>query len=159
MADRPPDLKVMLTGIARAVNRQHPGTVLDSEIQRVNSADNVLLVLSRVLTAMAKRNGVSKNQVLEIVAEAKKPAKIATKDLFDVSPTIEARITGNRTDWEVIGSVDVAMASLESRAKVPTWFINEFWPPILQRCASGSPMSDREKAVAMYVASVARGEW
>ena len=159
MADRPPDLRVMLVGVARALNSLYPNIVTGVEIQRIEEADNVLLVLSRILTAMAKRAGVPQDQVLQIVAEAKRPPPLDPADLFEVKPVTDARVTGNHTDWEIIQGVDTAMISLESRAKMPVWFIDEFWPPVLQRCASGRPMSDRERSVSMYVSSVARGEW
>jgi hypothetical protein len=160
MVDRTPDLKIMLVELARAVVRHHSGAFTDRELDRVAEADNTLLVLSRVLMSAAKRIGVTDDEVRSIVELSMARPPPRPEDMFEVK-VVDAdpsSITGRVTDWDVLSAVDGAMADPAYRSELPGWFVDEFWPPVVRRCASGVPMTDRDKAVAMHVVSVARGE-
>lgn len=156
MAEYPPDLTVILTELAVAVNEHHPGTITDDEIDRVRSANNVLLVLSRVLTSAAKRAGVTQDRVHEIVSKARRAATPSGGDLFEAAPVGEPRAGSRITDWDVIRDVDEVL--LKFRDGVPGWFIDDFWPGCLRRSAQGLRLTDRERNIAMHISSIARGE-
>lgn len=155
--DSPPDLRVLLVELARELNRIRPESVLGAELERVSTAKNTLLVLSRVLTAMAVRAGVSKDAVDRAVAKARRANEPKQGDMFVpvvVSPVAETLTT--TTDWYIIAEVDLVL--LKHRTELPDWFVNDFWPGCIRRAAQGLRLTDRERAIAEYQASKARGE-
>lgn len=152
-----PDLRKMLVGLARLVNRRIPGTVLDDEIKRLEDASNVLLIVSRIMAAMSKRHAKVESSEIKKLAERSQWV-VDSADIFDVETSTDGVITGSKSVWDVLCEVDKALNDPECRSKIPEWFVNDLWPGTLRRIAQGKKMSDREKSIALYVISVASGE-
>lgn len=155
MSEEIPDLKRLLVGLAQEMNRLHPEVVTDVHVERIRSADNVLLVTSRVLMGLSKKVGVDDVAIKRIVNQAR---HILDAPLFGHADQNVGKTDGHITDWQIMQKVDDCRSDLKTRVKVPTWFIEEMWPAVLRRCAGGDKMSDRERAIAQYVVSTARGE-
>lgn len=156
MADEVPDLRRLLVLLGEAVHASAPDKVGMDVVDRIREADNTLLVLSRVLMGLAKRNGlVSQKQVQSIVNRSR---YVPDAPLFGSADDGIGKVDGRVTDWQVMQQVDDCLANLEQRSKLPDWFTLDLWPSALRRAAGGHGLSDRERAIALYVTSVARGE-
>ena len=151
-----PDLRIVLVAIGRwAAGRfEH---VLDSDVDRVEGATNVLLVLTRVLSQTAMRLGMPRSDVEAATAMAR---EIPAGDLMEAASSSSdgVRITGSKSAWEIMSDVDHALSDPSVRGSMPAWFIDEMWPGALRRVAGGGMITDREMGVAMHVLSEARGE-
>ena len=77
-------------------------------------------------------------------------------DLMSIIPAETGKVTGRVTSWDVIDGVDKALHDPAIRSKMRAWFINEWWPAVLQRVASGAGITDRELSIASYVVEDAR---
>lgn len=149
---------MLLVELGATMSFRHPSLVTIEDVDRIRDANNVLLVTSRVLMGIAKRAGLSSDDVAGIVARSQwVPRKQDVMDTAADSPE-EGKITGRATRFEVITAVDEALADPSIRGSLPDWFIFCFWPPALRRVAGGGHLTDRECEVAMHVISVAGGE-
>ena len=150
-----PDLRRLLVGLFQEVSRLHPEHVTTSHVERLRSSENVLLVLSRMLTGMSKKIGVTDEAIKSIINKAAYDHGDPSFSTVDVNV---GKVDGHNTDWEVMQRVDDCMGNLEMRSRIPSWFIDDLWPSALRRSAGGSKLTERERAIAMYVTSTARGE-
>lgn len=151
-----PDLRKLLVGLGTSIHESHPHLLSMKDVKRIQEANNVLLVLTRILIGMAKRSTLSDEEVHQIVEQARYVPE--STDLFESKPLDDGVITGRRTMWDAINMMDGAMHDPKSRSQIPDWFLNDFWPGVLRRIAIGEGMTDREREIAMYVASTAIGE-
>ena len=152
-----PDLRKMLVELAYAVNKHHPGAIIPAEIDRIKGAENVLLVLSRVIAGLSKRHaGVTSSEIRQAADKAKWVPDSA--DVFDGVPLDYGVVTGRTSTWDVLHEIDKAMHDPKRRTNMPDWFLNNMWPGILRRVAQGKRMTERERSIALYVISIASGE-
>lgn len=153
MSDDIPDLRRLIEATLREMAAARPELVQVSDADRVMKADNTLLVTARVLMSIAKRAGIKPEAVPRIMQYAK---FVPQQSLF-TQPGELAKVDGHTSDWQVMQQIDDCMADLGMRARIPDWFL-EYWPSVVRRAASHKPLTDREKGIALYVASMARGE-
>ena len=137
----------------------NPEVVTQDHIQRVRSASNVLLVSTRVMVSVLKgAELLSDADVARIVEAANRAQPMTAKEAMLASGSEPAKVTGRMDTWDVLQAVDDVMGDPATRVKVPSWFIDEMWPGILKRVAQGGALEPREREIALYVASTARGE-
>lgn len=152
-----PDLRKMLVLLGNHLCSKYPDYVKQDDVKRVDEANNILLVLIRVIMAVLKRADViTSDEVKKIAHEAKYVPD--PKDMFDSKPLNDGVVTGKVTSWDAIDAVDKALHDPEARGKMPQWFVVDFWPGVLRRVAQGGGLTAREKEIAMYESSKARGE-
>lgn len=156
MSEDIPDLKRLLVALTIEVSKHHPDVVTQQHADRIQNATNVLLVVTRILTSLSRKVGVTDAQIKNAIAYGKYVQPPV--DMFATADNQPAKVDGNWTDWEIIQQVDDCLANLEHRSNLPDWFMLDLWPSVLRRCAQNKKMTDRERAIALYVTSIARGE-
>jgi hypothetical protein len=103
------------------------------------------------MMGLSKKVGVTDEEVAAIVSNARLDDD---KPLFVSVEERPAKVTGNVTDWDIVSHVDQVLLT----GSPPEWFVDVFWPPIMRRVSQGKKMTDRERAIASYVASTSGGE-
>lgn len=151
-----PDLRKYLLEVLEDAKTRWPDLVDQSDIDRIEGANNVLLVATRVLHLVIKRGGVTDKEAEDIVRRSKwipEPVSMDTK-----SETEGDTVTGIVTIHDALWEVDKVLHHPGHRQKLPDWFVNSYWPGVLRRVASGGRVTYRDKEIALYWAAIARGE-
>jgi hypothetical protein len=152
-----PDLKVFLCELLGVIRLRHPKIVLESDINRISSAENVLLVSSRVAAQIAMRCGVTASDIATVVKRARPSASQDAMSAMTEQVALKIE-DGVAHPWKVMSDVDKMLASADTANKVPAWFKDELYPGIVRRAASGAPPTTREIEIMRYQVSTI-GEW
>jgi hypothetical protein len=157
--DAIPDIKALIKGFGAAAHREWPDVVSELDVARVNTANDQFLVLLRVLFGIAKRCGMSQSVIDKIVEDAKRrPDNGRDDDLFAASTSSVGKLTAQPSAWDVLGDVDKVLTDIKLVSKVPSWFIEDFWPGAIRRVASGKRLSDHELDIMRTVVATVKGE-
>jgi hypothetical protein len=153
--DQIPDLKTLLVGLLRLCAEKWPDMVQAADADRIAKCDDVTLVGARVACAIARRAGVTSEEVAALVAASSgRRADPADMAAFDASAT-EAE--GVPHAQQVMWEVDRALTDPARRSRLPDWFVDQFWPEAVRRVAMGSKPTSREVSVMLAVLEHASG--
>lgn len=158
-SEKVPDLRRLILGVMETIHFTRPEVVTQEHMNRVREASNVMLVATRVMVSICKDvELITAEDVARIVSSASKAEPMTAKEAMMASGNEVAKVTGRMDTWDVLQRIDDVMADPVTRVKVPEWFINDMWPGVLKKVAMGGSMEPREREIALYVASTARGE-
>ncbi len=138
-----PDLRKLAGGLARALG------LSDAEVQRLETCPehSLAVVMLRVAMGAALKRGLLKPGDDDRLIQRATPAVDPLTIMDSVQQTETKKMT-TVTVEQVVRGIDAALASPATRGRFPAWFINDFWPGVLRRMASGTAMSEREQAIA-----------
>jgi hypothetical protein len=156
-----PDVKILMTLLLRRLSTLHPDVVKPDDAERIAACEDVALVGARVACVIARRVGVTKEDVETMVAEASRPLRTAVTPGraadFDTGVIAEDRVP---EALAALQRIDEALSDPARGPCFPDWFRTGFWPDLLRRVAMGGRVSPRDMAlmrVALETASGRRG--
>ena len=151
-----PDLKKFMHGLAVACHKEWPTVVLESDVSRIETCNNILLVLSRVLAGVAVRAGMPREEITKVVESSMPRApKMTYASLEHAEVVVEH---GVLDPWKVMASVDRCLINPKKAAKAHDWFKVVFYPMVVRDAALGEVPSTRDIEMMWYVVSLMEGE-
>lgn len=149
--DVAPDVRKIIVGLGRWAERR--GLVQGSQIDRLETAHNLPLVVARVLARMAMDAGLTDSEMDSIMRDA---TRLPSDSEFDIenAETVETFVSEVKP-LHALWMVDRAMMNPTIRAKIPLWFVDKFMPGVVRRTAVGNRPTDREISIMLYVIGAA----
>lgn len=150
MAGRgPPDLKRLAVLVVRLVAPRSRGALTEDDAKRIECvADSALsLVLLRVGIGALVKAGLMTDAEYDGCVESARPVERPSVTALDVMTPRPPATSNVLTMRDVISRIDVMLTMPGKRDAFPRWFIEDLWPGLLRRLASGQGASEREQAL------------
>lgn len=158
MKNRPtsnPDLHLLAINLMDMASRQWPDVFETGDVERVRTADDVLLVGLRVMAAVARRNGVSAEDIQNAVDASMIVPRRSRRSSSQMDPGDDVIVLSGMDS--LVHSMDIAMMDPERRSRMPRWFLSGFWPRVLRELAMGGRMQSSDATIAAMVLEQSTG--
>ena len=155
------DLRLLAVGMLKWCSRRWPEVVRQDDVDRVQSATNVLLVGLRVCGGILTRLGMSFDELSKIADSAvhRPKARDAYSTMMATVEPDEVIITTGRMDpMLAMADVDRCLVDPECSSRVRPWFRDDFYPAVVRRAARNKWPNHREIEVMLAEVSHMRGD-
>lgn len=147
--DAIPDLRLLLVGLGELCAKKWPELVKPEDTQRIRDAADTTLVAARILCGVARRAGITAEEIASVVqAAAVRDSAIGKTYAMDASDVLASDVPAC---YELLWNVDACLADPSRRTAVPSWFVDSYYPQLLRRLALGGKPNSRDLSVMAAV--------
>lgn len=153
MSAPPINMRELAIALFEEVDAKWPGIVPTGTSRKIRESKNFFLDSLRVANECLKKAGVDTSKA---VARARSGGHVEMSLEAMLAPEVtrDPLETGEFDLLELMRKADSGLANFRTRASMPPWFVNQFYPDLCSRLARGSRCSDRD----LHILAIVTGE-